>query len=138
MEHFQKYFILILSALLSTYSVQGQNNNDRETITQLYDLLQTRGTTSNDAAMLTPKIKWQETRSIKPVNKRNNIPFYGIMKDEWQSLHFQNLNFREIGSNEILVTGSVSGKKLTDCEFVTSKFEHTWSIKEGEIIGFSE
>lgn len=138
MEKFRTYFILILIVLFTTYSLQAQSDEDRKTIEHLYDLLQTRGTTSNDIAALTPNIMWKEARPPKAVKDRYKISFYGIMKNEWVSLLFKELNFTEPRKNEILVTGIVSGRQPTECDLVTSNFQHSWVVQNGEIIGFSE
>ncbi|MGB7784520.1 MAG: hypothetical protein WBL27_00315 [Salinimicrobium sp.] len=136
MENFKMYFLLILSLAFSSYALQAQMNNDRETVARVYDLLQTRGTGPAEVAMLTQKIHWAEVSS--PLNERYHISFPAIMKNQWQSLQFQDLNFTEIEKNKVKATGTVLGRQPSECGVISTDFRHSWSLHNGEIVGFSE
>lgn len=138
MENFKRYFLLILSIVFSSYALQAQMNNDRETVAQVYDLLQTREAGPAEVALLTPKINWAEVKSLKKLNKRYNISFSSIMQNNWQSLEFRDLDLQEIEKNRILATGTVIGRQPTECGISSTDFRHSWSLKNGEIVGFSD
>lgn len=138
MGNFRIYIVLILLVLITTSALKAQENVNREMVERLYQVLQTRGNGPNDIVALTPGINWKEVESSADVDHRNTISFPAVMKNRWRSLEFRDLDFKEVTENEILVTGTVSARQHSECEFITSKFRHSWSLRDGEIVQFLE
>lgn len=137
MGNFKVYFILIL-LLITTYSLKAQKSGNRETVVKLYEILQTRGSGPNEVVALTPRINWKEIDDSKAVDERYNISFPAVMENKWSSLQFKDLTFKEVSKNAILVTGTVSGRQHSECEYITNEFNHSWSLRDGEIVQFLE
>ncbi|APS38185.1 hypothetical protein AO058_04470 [Salegentibacter sp. T436] len=116
--------------------MQGQENIDQDLVKKLYEILQNKNATANEIAALTNSIDWDEIESVK--NSNYNITLSGIIKNEWQSILFKDLNFQVSGKNKVLVTGIVKGRKASECEYIYTIFKHSWSLKQGKIIGFLE
>lgn len=131
---FAMTFIL---AWMAIPSLQGQKAN-QEVVKNIYDALQNNSTTSKDIAAMTPTLKWEEVHNAKDVNERYTITLSAIMKNEWRSVSFQNLKFHEIEENKIVITGTVSGRQPTECEGITTAFQHIWTLRDGKIINFKE
>ena len=130
------YFISLLIGLFTSNYLMGQENIDQDLVKQLYEVLQNKNATSNEIAALTNSIDWDEIESVK--NSNYNITLSGIIKNEWQSILFKDLNFQVSGKNKVLVTGIVKGRKASECEYISTRFKHYWSLKDGRIIGFLE
>ncbi|PRX43151.1 hypothetical protein [Salegentibacter salegens] len=130
------YFIPLLTVLFNSNYLQGQENIDQDMVKELYEVLQNKNATSNEIAALTNSINWDEIESVKKTN--DNITLSAIIKNEWQSILFKNLNFQLSDKNKVLVTGIVKGRKATECEYISTRFKHYWSLKNGKIIGFLE
>ncbi|MBO2543662.1 hypothetical protein ACWBC2_05345 [Salegentibacter agarivorans] len=130
------YFISLLIGLFTSNYLMGQENIDQDLVKQLYEVLQNKNATSNEIAALTNSIDWDEIESVK--NSNYNITLSGIIKNEWQSILFKDLNFQVSGKNKVLVTGIVKGRKASECEYIYTRFKHSWSLKQGKIIGFLE
>lgn len=136
MKTLHLYFIPLFIGLFTSNYLQGQENIDKDMVKKLYEVLQNKSTTSNEIKAITNSIDWDEIESVKKSN--NTITLSGIIKNEWQSILFKNLNFELSDKNKVLVTGIVKGRKASECEYIYSKFKHSWSLKNGEIIGFLE
>jgi len=130
------YFISLLIGLFTSNYLQGQENIDQDLVKQLYEVLQNKNTTSNEIKAITNSIDWDEIESVNKTN--DNITLSGIIKNEWQSILFKNLNFELSDKNKVLVTGIVKGRKASECEYIYTSFKHYWSLKHGKIIGFLE
>ncbi|SLJ98291.1 hypothetical protein [Salegentibacter salarius] len=130
------YFISLLIGLFTSNYLQGQENIDQDLVKQLYEVLQNKNATSNEIKAITNSIDWDEIESVKKTNY--NITLGGIIKNEWQSILFKNLNFEFSDKNKVLVTGIVKGRKASECEYIYTSFKHSWSLKHGKIIGFLE
>ncbi|SFF85758.1 MULTISPECIES: hypothetical protein [Salegentibacter] len=130
------YFISLLIGLFTSNYLQGQENIDQDLVKKLYEILQNKNATANEIAALTNSIDWDEIESVK--NSNYNITLSGIIKNEWQSILFKDLNFQVSGKNKVLVTGIVKGRKASECEYIYTIFKHSWSLKQGKIIGFLE
>ena len=130
------YFISLLIGLFTSNYLQGQENIDQDLVKQLYEVLQNKNTTSNEIKAITNSIDWDEIESVNKTN--DNITLSGIIKNEWQSILFKNLDFKISDKNKVLVTGIVKGRKASECEYIYTRFKHSWSLKNGEIIGFLE
>ncbi len=128
-------FILAWMALPS---VQGQKAKNIDAVQNIYDALQKSNATSKDIKAWTPILNWEEVKSTKDVNERYTITLSAIMKNEWRGVSFKNLEYREIEDNKVLVTGTVSGRQPTECEGVTTTFQHLWTFKDGQIIHLNE
>jgi len=130
------YFISLLIGLFTSNYLQGQENIDQDLIKQLYEVLQNKNATSNEIKAITNSIDWDEIESVKKTN--DNITLGAIIKNKWESILFKDLNFELPDKNKVLVTGIVKGRKASECEYISTRFKHYWSLKDGEIIGFLE
>ncbi|WP_156101230.1 hypothetical protein [Salegentibacter sp. Hel_I_6] len=130
------YFISLLIGLFTSNYLQGQEKIDQNLVKQLYEVLQNKNATSNEIKAITNSIDWDEIESVKKTNY--NITLGGILKNEWQSILFKNLNFELSDKNKVLVTGIVKERKASECEYIYTSFKHSWSLKNGKIIGFLE
>lgn len=130
--------ILVLFLSICTYSLQAQEKNDRKVLEQIYSLLQTKGSGPADVVILTQAIDWTEMNSPGQFNERYFITFPSIMRNNWTGLHFQDMTFKQLEKDKILVTGRVRGRQPTECGAIANHFTHSWYFKNGEIIAFSE
>lgn len=130
------YFISLLIGLFTSNYLQGQENIDQDLVKQLYKVLQDKNASSNEIKAITNSIDWDEIESVNKTN--NNITLSGIIKNEWQSILFKNLHFELSDKNKVLVSGIVKGRKASECEYIYTSFKHSWSLKNGKIIGFLE
>jgi hypothetical protein len=130
--------VTIVIALLYAIGMQGQLNDNISVVKNMYEVIQKNSTTSKEIIALTPNIDWSQVTNTKEVNERYTITFLAILKNEWRGISFQKLKFQETEKNKILVTGNVSGRQPTECEGVTTAFQHLWTLKDGEIINFNE
>ncbi|WP_339611887.1 hypothetical protein [uncultured Planktosalinus sp.] len=138
MKPIKLFAITFVTALLVSSGVQGQMNENLIVVKNIYEVIHQKSTTSEEVKALTPNIQWEKLNNAKEVNERYNITFLAILKNEWRGISFQSLEFQETEKNKILVTGTVSGRKPTECEGVTTTFQHHWILKEGEIMNFNE
>jgi len=138
MKPIKHFAIIYVTALLITSGVQGQMSKNLSVVKNIYEVIQKNTTTTKQIKELTPNIDWRQTTNIKEINERYTITFSAILKNEWRGVSFQKLKFQETEKNNILVTGNVSGRQPTECEGVTTAFQHLWILKEGEIINFNE
>jgi len=138
MGNFRDYLVLVLWVITTTFTLQAQESLNRETVEQIYESLQTRGQGTNDVAGLSPGMDWKEVGASNSVDHRNTISFPEVMENRWGSLEFRDLVFEEMNKDEIRVTGTVSGRQLTECEHIAHKFRHSWSFRKGKIVGFLE
>lgn len=138
MKTLQIYLFLIVPVLSTSNNLQGQNNNNQEIIKNIYDVVQNHSKTSNDLAALTPGIKWDEVINPKEMNDRDNITFPAVMQNQWGHVLFNKIIFQEVEQDKVLVTGTVNGRQPSECEFVSTRFKHYWTIKDGQVIKFLE
>ena len=134
----QDLFYSNTTAINNFLFLQAQKSGNRETVIQLYEILQTRGSGPNEVVALTPRINWKGIDASRAVNDRYNISFPAVMGNKWSSLQFKDLTFKEVSKNDILVTGTVSGRQHSECEYITNEFNHSWSLRDGEIFQFLE
>lgn len=134
----KSFALLFVTALLLSTGVQGQMNENLSVVKNIYEVIQQNSSTSKDIKALTTNIQWKKINNAKGVNERYTITFLAILQNEWRGISFQKLEFQETEKNKIKVTGYVSGRQPTECEGVTTTFQHLWTLKEGEIINFNE
>ncbi|MBZ9631271.1 hypothetical protein LB465_10820 [Salegentibacter sp. LM13S] len=132
------YLFTFLTVLFTSNYLQGQNNNNEIFVKKVYDVLQDKNATSNEVSALTNGINWDEVRSTKKINNKYSISLSAIMENEWESILFKNLKFQIPEENKVLVTGTVNGRQLTECELISSQFKHYWFLKDGKIVHFLE
>ncbi len=134
-----KYFAIpFVTALLVSMGVQGQISKNESVVKNIYEVVQKNSTTSKDIKALTPNLNWNKLTNANEVNERYTITFLSILQNNWRGISFHKLAFQETEKNKILVTGSVSGRQPTECEGVITTFQHLWTLKDGEIINFTE
>lgn len=136
MKTLNLYLISIFAVLFTSVYSQVQHTTNQTIVKQLYEVLENKNTTSKEIAAFTSNIDWNKIKSEK--GTKYNIRLNAIIKNEWQSILFKNLNFQLPDNNKVLVTGIVKGRKASECEYIFTRFKHSWSLKDGEIISFSE
>lgn len=138
MNTLQRYSILLVAVLFTSTILQGQNTNNQKMIKNVYDVLQNSKARSNDITVLIPGIKWEDVKNSREVNERSSITLGAIMKNEWGSILFEDLNFKDAEKSKVIVTGVLKGRQPTECEFISTRFKHSWDLKDGKIVSFKE
>ncbi|MGM0391945.1 MAG: hypothetical protein ACQEWG_07480 [Bacteroidota bacterium] len=138
MNTLQRYSILLVTVLFTSNILHGQNANNQEIVKNVYDVLQNSKARSNDIAVLIPGIKWDDVKNTREVNEKFSITFDAILKNEWGSIRFEDLNFQNAEKNTIIVTGVVNGRQPAECEFISTRFKHSWDLKDGKIVSLKE
>ncbi len=132
------YLFLLSTVLFTSNSMQGQNYEEQLLVQKIYDALQDSSTSSQDVAALIPAVKWKEIKIPEEINPRSTITLSAIMTDQWSCILFRDLKFDNIVENKIMVTGEVIGRQPSECEYISTRFRHYWSLENGEIIAFTE
>ncbi|MFO8148510.1 MAG: hypothetical protein R6U03_14075 [Gillisia sp.] len=138
MNTLQRYSILLVTVLFTSNILHGQNANNQEIVKNVYDVLQNSKARSNDIAVLIPGIKWDDVKNTREVNEKFSITFDAILKNEWGSIRFEDLNFQNAEKNKVIVTGVVNGRQPAECEFISTRFKHSWDLKDGKIVSLKE
>lgn len=138
MKSLRSYLFLISLAMLSSNLVNGQETNNQMMVQEIYDYLQDKNSTSKDIARLTKKIKWDSEISRKDHHNKDRISFIAVLNNEYGQVLFNRLSFKEVEKDKVVVTGIMSGRQASECEYISTKFQHHWSLDQGQIIGFSE
>lgn len=138
MKTWRSYLILLAAAFLCSTGINGQTNKNQLIIQQVYELLQHKDANPKDIDVLTSAINWEELRDSRKANKKDHITFSAVMKNEWGRVLFDRLSFQEIEKDKVQVTGIIKGRQPTECEFISTRFKHFWSLKDGKIVRFSE
>ena len=135
MNTLQRYLFLLVMLVFTSNRLQGQNTNNQEIVKNIYEVLQN---SKNDITSLIPGIKWKDASTSREVDERHTITFGAIIKNEWGSILFEDLNFQEAKKNKVLVTGVVHGRQPAECEYISTRFKHSWDLKDGKIVSFKE
>lgn len=138
MKIYHLHIILFLTAVFSSLNLSGQNLENQIIVKSLYDALQKNSKSYQEVGVLMPGINWKEIKVPEGVDIKNTITLVEMMKNNWGSILFKDLEFNSNGKNKIIVTGIVNGRRPTECEYISSRFKHNWSLNEGKIIDFSE
>ncbi|MFO7844231.1 MAG: hypothetical protein R6V16_10525 [Bacteroidales bacterium] len=138
MNTLHRYSILLVTVVFTSNILHGQNANNQEIVKNVYDILQNSKARSNDIAVLIPGIKWDDVKNTREVNEKFSITFDAILKNEWGSIRFEDLNFQNAEKNTIIVTGVVNGRQPAECEFISTRFKHSWDLKDGKIVSLKE
>ncbi len=138
MNTLQRYSVLLVTVLFTSNILQGQSTNNQEMIKNIYEILQNSKAGSNDIEVLIPEIKWDDVKNSREGNERSSITFGSILKKEWESILFEDLNFQNAEKNKVVVTGIVKGRQPAECELISTKFKHSWDLKDGKIVSFKE
>ena len=138
MNTLQRYSVLLVTVLFTSNILQGQSTNNQEMIKNIYEILQNSKAGSNDIEVLIPEIKWDDVKNSREGNERSSITFGSILKKEWESILFEDLNFQNAEKNKVVVTGIVKVRQPAECELISTKFKHSWDLKDGKIVSFKE
>jgi hypothetical protein len=118
-------------------NIQAQSNKNQATVKQLYDAFESN-VSVKQLKELAPKIQWYNPKASEAIESRYEITIIDIIQNEWQQVEFDHLDFIEIDENNVMVKGTITGRRAKECEVVTTQFQHIWSLKEGKIIKFIE
>lgn len=130
----KKLFFLLPALFLSTLT-PAQSDERILMVKGIYTALEQGDASSRYMAALPAGI---EQEQVKEFNNRNGFNISSIIKKEWESLEFKNLQFEPEGKNIISVKGIVAGRKATECEYLSKRFRHSWVFEKGKIVKFLE
>ncbi len=106
-------------------------------VKRIYEAVKNNETTTLTAELMA-KMKAQKTDFNVEANDRYHISLLAILENKWGKVTLNNLNIQELEENKVLATGEFYGRQTTECEFITNKFTHVWSLRDGDIINFKE
>ncbi|MCM4161320.1 hypothetical protein FHG64_06590 [Antarcticibacterium flavum] len=129
-----KLFFLLPALFLSTLT-PAQSDERILMVKGIYAALEEGDASSRYMAALPAGI---EQEQVKEINNNNGFSISSILKKEWESLEFKNLQFEPEGKNMIYVSGIVKGRKATECDHLSKRFRHSWVFEKGKIVKFSE
>lgn len=130
-------FIQIICMMLFVISIQAQGNKNQIIVKQLYETFE-NNVSAKQLEELAPKIQWYNPKVSEAIESRYEITIIDIIQNEWQQVEFDHLDFVEIDKNNVLVKGTITGRRAKECEVITTQFQHIWSLKDGKIIKFIE
>ncbi|HEY9184919.1 MAG TPA: hypothetical protein VIM94_06325 [Salegentibacter sp.] len=138
MKTLQLYIITLVTVLFTSSHLKGQTHTDKAVVKQIYDVLQNKNPSSQEIAALKAGINWDEVNPGKAARDKYSISLSAIMNNAWGNIMFDDLKFQIPEKNKVLVTGIVNGRQATECEYISSRFKHSWSLQGGKIVGFVE
>lgn len=130
--------IIFFGIFLISGNIQSQSNDNHPIVKRIYDVLQDQSVTTKKIKDLTPEVKWDHRENLKDYDRRTTITLNEILKNKWRKIEFKDLNFQKTDKNEVIVTGIVSGRQPTECEYISNRFKHQWFLEDGKIISFRE
>jgi hypothetical protein len=77
-------------------------------------------------------------QSILILNSEKVKNIISDFKNDWVYLIFNEISIKEIDSENILVTGLLSGKNIEKGMINYQKFQHTWLLENGIVVKFRE
>ncbi|GGG57203.1 hypothetical protein [Bizionia arctica] len=134
-------FIIVIFLLPIRLFSQNQDNNII-TIEEIYNHLISNNV-SNIRYLVNPTIN----SDLLPTNKEQSVSVLNStiienvisdFKNEWVFIVFNNITIREINSDHIFVSGSISGKNIEKGMIDYMEFQHTWILENGVVIKFIE
>ncbi len=117
---------------LNTYAAFAQSYSNDAYATEIsafYNALQHNFITAEALNNLTPNFKLQVTNQTLDKPNRYTITIEEIMQNNWTQIGVSNLKMETTKNNLILVTGNLSGRQPTECDFITTPFKHVWELK---------
>ncbi len=138
MKTLMLYIIILVTVLFTSSHLKGQTQTDKAVVKQIYDVLQNKKPSSKEIAALKAGINWDEVNPGKAARNKYSISLSAIMNNAWGNIMFEDLNFQIPEKNKVLVTGIVNGRQSTECEYISTRFKHFWSLKDGKIVSFIE
>ncbi|WP_424493849.1 hypothetical protein [Salinimicrobium sp. GXAS 041] len=138
MKTFKSHPAFLLLLLSLSWNLHSQNIDNKLVVKQIYDVLQEKNVSFTAIKILTPAINWNDAEPGTDNFDKYKITLHSTMQNKWQHLQFKDLKFEEPVENEVVVTGIIMGRQLTECEYILTRFKHSWYLKKGEITGFSE
>ncbi|NEV92754.1 hypothetical protein G3567_01170 [Psychroflexus sp. YR1-1] len=130
MKTYRNLMFSILIIVLITPFGYAQNKKNHKVVKDIYTQLLTESSSNSD--QLTSIIKLNNEND----NDRYTISLYAIVQNEWVEVVFDKIQLQEVKKDNIEVTGKVTGRQPTECEIVSTKFKHVWTVKDGQIIKF--
>jgi hypothetical protein len=123
--------------MLFVISIQAQGNKNQIIVKQLYETFE-NNVSAKQLEELAPKIQWYNSKASEAIESRYEITIIDIIQNEWQQVEFDRLDFIEIDESNVLVKGTITGRRAKECEVITTQFQYIWSLKDGKIIKFIE
>lgn len=135
------YQILILALLMNLCLVDQlpaqSTQNNVASVKGIYDAVQNKDT-SKLMVELAPKIKGFDTNVASEAIDRYHITLPAILQNHWEQITVINLQIEEMDEDVVIAKGELMGRQATDCDIVTTRFQHIWSLKGGKVIEFKE
>ncbi len=135
MAGFRKHILLLF--ILFTVAAKAQDGDRISNVRQIYSVLQDKNASLQDLAFTAPGVNWDEIKAGKE-DSRYTINLSAVLKNKWVSLVFRDLKYELSEKDVLLVTGIAEGRGATECEYISSRFKHSWVFKNGKIIKFLE
>lgn len=129
-------FILIFPIIVNSQ----KQDNAIITIEEIYNHILVNEI-SNTKSFVSPvsnhsQNKNTEDHSITILNSAIVKEVISDFKNEWNYIIFNNITVTEIDSDNILVTGIISGKNIEKGIINHMAFQHTWLLENGAVVKF--
>lgn len=127
------YLFIYLFIYLSICIAFGQSNKKKSGTTQItafYDALRHNIVSIDTLEKLTPNLKLHTSGQVLEKNNRYTITIDMIIQNQWTQVEVSNLKIKTTKDNFILVTGELSARQPTECEYISTQFHHVWEIKK--------
>ncbi len=122
-------FIFFIFSIHLSNAQSIENESSFNEIKQFYDALESNK--SSDVILkLISNFKFHPIDQTLQTDETHFITLEGIFQNEWSMTEVSNLKFKVIKENMILATGEFSGRRLVECETITSKFDHIWCLND--------
>lgn len=120
--------------------VTSSQENNIITIEEVYNHIIVNQV-SNTRQIVSPSPKYKlsnsnKNQSIQIINSTIVMDIISDFKNEWEFIMFSHITITEINSNNILVTGIMSGKNMEKGMINHMTFQHTWLLENGAVIKF--
>ncbi|GAA0742364.1 hypothetical protein [Gaetbulibacter jejuensis] len=126
--------IILYSALLLLsnfgFSQSTINNKDLNSITQYYNSLQDNKQSSIHLQTLEQLMGWEFLRTeTANLNNRSFITLEAVLINQWTQIEITSLELKVVSENKIIASGILSGRQPTECDYISTSFEHLWIKK---------
>ncbi|WP_335974672.1 hypothetical protein [Gaetbulibacter jejuensis] len=126
--------IIVYSTLLLLsnfgFSQSTINNEDLNSITLYYSTVQDNQQTSTSLKTLEQLMDWELSRTeTVSLNNRNFITLEAVLINQWTQIEITNLELKIVSEEKVMVSGVLSGRQPTECDYISTNFEHLWIKK---------
>lgn len=119
---------ICLCCLLGSIQKQDQDPNIQE-IKQYYTAIENYAILSNGLKKIESKLTWERITTMVIYDDKYTITVEGALENHWVQVEITNLRFSYSDNDSIVVRGIISGRQPSQCDYVSSTFEHRWTKK---------